>query len=153
MTPTRVSQYRTDPEAKCHALLVEMREIAVAIADDHSDYRALMVVMLQELGYRVVCAAANGAELLEACATKQVDVVLVDLDMPIIDGLEAAEELQEMGVPVVLISGLPESKELVLEEEPVAARLMKPARPEAIQQAIEQALQSRRETSSDGSVE
>lgn len=126
-----------------------MTEIAVAIADDHPDYRALMAVTLQELGYRVVCAAANGAELLKACAEQHVDVVVVDLDMPVVDGLEAAEELQEWGVPVVLISGLPETKELVLEEEPIAARLMKPARPEAIKQAIEKALASKRSVSKD----
>ena len=119
-----------------------MKEIAVAIADDHPDYRALMVVMLKELGYRVVCAAANGAELLQACAEQQVELVLVD-------GLEAAEEFHELGIPVVLISGLPESKELVLEEEPIAARLMKPARPEAIQQAIEKALATKQGRSSE----
>ena len=115
-------------------------EIAVALADDDSDLRQLLVRMVGQLGYRVVCAASNGAELLESCLDIPVDVVLVDLEMPLVDGLEAAEEFARRQVPVVLISGLPDTRHMVLEKEPVAVRLSKPVTSEAIKAAIETAL-------------
>jgi CheY-like chemotaxis protein len=101
-----------------------------------------MVRLLDHLGYHVVCAASNGAELLESCFESKVDVVLVDLDMPIVDGLEAAEEISQKGIPVVLISGMPDSEHLVLEQEPITVRLSKPVTSEALQGAIQSALDS-----------
>jgi CheY-like chemotaxis protein len=63
--------------------------------------------------------------------------------MPLVDGLEAAEELSQRGIPVVLISGLAESNHLVLEREPIAVRLTKPIQSEEIQKAIQIALTTR----------
>lgn len=92
----------------------------------------------------MVCAVANGAELLTSCFTGTVDVVLVDLDMPEIDGLEAAEEISKRGIPVILISGHPDADFLVAEHEPIAARLTKPATAQSLRRAIELAVDSAR---------
>jgi len=96
--------------------------------------------MLEHLGHNVVCAVANGAELLDLCFQQKVDVVLVDLDMPEIDGLEAAEQIVAKGIPVVLISGHPDADEMVLEYEPVVTRVLKPPTLDSLQRAIEHAL-------------
>jgi CheY-like chemotaxis protein len=118
--------------------------LRIAVAEDDADLRGAFVGMLELLGNEVVCAACDGAELLDACSRLEVDLVLVDLDMPVIDGLQAAEALAEKGIPVVLISGHPDVKEVVLEHEPVVTRIVKPATIEGFRKAIAEALATRR---------
>jgi CheY-like chemotaxis protein len=119
--------------------------VRIALAEDDEDLRLAFVRMLEHLGNKVVCAAANGAELLQACHKEHVDLALVDLDMPVVDGLEAAEEIAERGIPVVLISGHPDLREVVLEHEPVVTRIAKPATIESFRKAIAKALATKRE--------
>ena len=117
--------------------------VRIALAEDEPDLRQVFVQLLELLGHQVICAAADGAELLEACAQQEVDVAVVDLDMPVVDGLTAAEEISEKGIPVVLVSGHPDVTEVVLEHEPVAARIVKPATLESFRRAIAEALATR----------
>jgi len=114
--------------------------VRIALADDVPGIRKTMVRMLEHLGHTVVCAVSNGAELLDQCSRQQVEVVLTDLDMPVLDGLAAAQELAEKGIPVILFSGHPDSDEIVLDHEPVVACVSKPVSLSSLQNAIEQAL-------------
>jgi response regulator NasT len=116
----------------------------VALAEDEAELRQVFVRLVELLGHKVVCAAADGQELLRACVSEQVDVAIVDLDMPVVDGLTAAEEISEKGIPVVLVSGHPDVKEVVVEHEPVVARIVKPATLESFRSAIEHALSTRK---------
>jgi response regulator NasT len=117
--------------------------VRIALAEDEADLRQVFVQLLELLGHRVICAAADGAELLQACSQHDVDLAVVDLDMPVVDGLTAAEEISEKGIPVVLVSGHPDVQEVVLEHEPVAARIVKPATLESFRRAIAEALATR----------
>lgn len=101
-------------------------------------------MMLRILGHEIICEAPNGRELLDACQKEQPDVVIADLDMPIVDGLEVAETLSSRGVPVILLSGHPDVHRINVGHEPLAARLMKPVTKERLKEAIEQALAWRR---------
>ena len=118
--------------------------VRIALAEDEPDLRLAVARLLERLGHQVVSAVANGAELLDACSAQDVDLVVADLDMPVMDGLTAAEELTERGIPVVIISGHPDAKELVLENEPVVTRILKPATLESLQSAIDEAISSKR---------
>lgn len=118
--------------------------VRIALAEDEPDLRLAVSKLLERLGHRVVSAVGNGAELLDACASQEVDLVVADLDMPVMDGLAAAEELTERGIPVVIVSGHPDARELVLENEPVVTRILKPATLETLQAAIDEALASKR---------
>ena len=118
----------------------EGNAVRIALADDESDLRTSMARLLKLLGHEVVYSASNGAELLEACNVHAVDLVILDLDMPIMDGLTAAEELAERGIPAVLVSGHPDVEEVVLEHEPVVTRVMKPATIDKLRDAISVAL-------------
>jgi len=124
--------------------LEETAPIRIALAEDEADLRNVYVRLIERLGHRVVLAAADGAELVDQCVNVHVDLVLVDLDMPVMDGLAAAEIIAAKGIPVVLISGHPDASEVVLEQEPVVARIMKPATAETLQKAIEKAMAFRR---------
>jgi two-component system, response regulator PdtaR len=117
--------------------------IRIAVAEDEPDIRKTFVRLLECLGYEVVCAVSNGEELIDQCFGEDVDVAFVDLDMPVVDGLAAAEVMSEKGIPVILISGHPDVRKVVVEEEPVVTRIMKPASIETLQKAIQQALASK----------
>ena len=70
--------------------------IRIIIADDHSIFIDGMKALLKEAGdMEVVGQALNGKELLEQSALLQPDVVLTDLQMPGMDGIEATRELQK----------------------------------------------------------
>jgi CheY-like chemotaxis protein len=113
--------------------------LPIALADDVPGNRKILIRVLERLGHKVICAVSNGAELLDECSG-QVDVVFIDLDIPIMDGLAAAQELSDKGIPVILISGHPDADEIVLEHEPVVTCVSKPASLKSLQSAIEQAL-------------
>ena len=115
-------------------------QVRIALAEDEPDIRVTFVRLLEQLGHKVVCAASNGEELIEHCLQEEVDLVFVDFDMPIMDGLAAAEHVGLRGIPVILISGHPDADLVVVEKEPVVMRIRKPVTIEALQNAIRQAL-------------
>jgi CheY-like chemotaxis protein len=114
--------------------------IRIAFADDEPYVRTGLSRLLRQLGYDVACAAQDGAELIAFCNQQRVDVALVDLDMPVMDGLATAQELAAMSLPVVLISGHPDASHVVLEAEPVVTCILKPATAESLQEAIRTAI-------------
>jgi two-component system, response regulator PdtaR len=117
----------------------------IAVAEDEPDIRKTFVRLLELMGHTVVYSVSNGAELLDQNLDAElVDVVFVDLDMPVMDGLAAAEEVERKGIPVVLVSGHPDSESVVIDQEPVITRISKPATLDQVQKAIEQALAVRR---------
>jgi len=118
--------------------------VRIAVAEDEPDIRKTFVRLLELMGHRVVYSVSNGAELLEQTLDGAVDVVFVDLDMPVMDGLAAAEEVERKGIPVILVSGHPDSDSVVLDHEPVVARISKPASLEDVRRAIEKAVAKRR---------
>jgi response regulator NasT len=114
--------------------------VRIALAEDEPASRNILVRLLKKLGHHVVYAAADGAELADGRPIDNIDLVVVDLDMPIMDGLATAEFMSNKGIPVILISGHPDAEELVVEHEPVAAYVRKPASLHALRQAIDVAL-------------
>ncbi len=77
----------------------------VLIADDSMFQRSALTKAVKSLGYEVI-EAKNGRECLDAVAEHAPDVVLLDLNMPVLNGFEVLEALQnqESTVPVVVIS-------------------------------------------------
>ena len=74
--------------------------IRVVIADDQPLVRTgLRMILSTEADIEVVGEAANGAEAVEFCATQKPDVVLMDVRMPEVDGVEATRRLTESGDP------------------------------------------------------
>jgi response regulator NasT len=117
--------------------------VRIAVAEDEPDVRKTFVRLLECLGHKVVCSVGNGEELIDQCWQEEVDIAFVDLDMPVVDGLAAAEIVSERGIPVILVSGHPDARQVVVEKEPVVARISKPASVDALRNAIQKALASR----------
>ncbi len=76
----------------------------VVIVDDHADFRAQAAELLQSAGYVVVGSCRDGGSALDAIATLRPDVVLLDVELPDIDGF---------GV-MARCDSLPESPAIVL---------------------------------------
>ena len=75
----------------------------VLIVDDEQLARDRLARMLSDMnGYDVVGQAANGMQAVEQCGSTQPDVVLLDIRMPGMDGLEAARHLASMEEPPVI---------------------------------------------------
>ena len=71
------------------------KEIRIVVADDHRMVRKAWELLLSEnKAYKVVGQAANGAEVLQLLQEIKADVVLMDLDMPVMNGIEATEKIR-----------------------------------------------------------
>ena len=117
-----------------------LQHVRIVVAEDDPSSHAVLERLLGKLGYRVTCAVSNGVDLLERCRAERFDVVLADLDMPMMDGLEAAEEIAKLGQPCILVSGHADLQQIVLDREPVISALSKPILLPELQQALECAL-------------
>lgn len=114
-----------------------MTPARIGLADDDAPLREMLTRMLKAIGHQVVCAVSNGQEFLEACAREKPCLAILDLDMPVTDGLATAEALRALGVPSILLSGHPDLAHVVLAREPVATTLRKPVSIDQLSEAIE----------------
>lgn len=85
-----------------------MKKINVLVADDHTLFRkGLINILNQSPDIQVVAEAAHGFEVLKHVSDGiQIDVILMDLNMPQLDGLETLKRLTSrgFGIPVVMVS-------------------------------------------------
>jgi two-component system, response regulator PdtaR len=119
--------------------MTERRAGGVLLVDDEALIRMGMRAMLQDLGYQVVGEAADGEEAIEKVAALDPDVVIMDIKMPGMDGLEATRRIMaEHPVPVIVLTAY-NQRSLVEEaaDAGVLAYLMKPVRESDIGPAIE----------------
>ncbi|WOB51256.1 response regulator transcription factor [Xanthomonas hydrangeae] len=112
----------------------------IALADDQVLVRAGLRALLQQQGVEVVCEADDGQSLLDALVINTVDVVLSDIRMPGLDGIQALQQLRDRGdrTPVLLLTTFDDS-DLLLRATEVGAQgfLLKDAAPEDLREAIE----------------
>lgn len=83
--------------------------VRIVLVDDAADLRVLVGRLLERDGrFAVVGHAADGAEGVEVTAEHQPDICLLDLSMPVMDGLEALPRILQRcpGTKVVVLSGL-----------------------------------------------
>jgi response regulator NasT len=81
------------------------QSLRVVVADDEPDMRDYFQKALPRIGHQVVGVAQNGRELVEQCRALRPDLVLTDIKMPDMDGIDAAACIyRERPVPVILVS-------------------------------------------------
>ncbi|TDH59092.1 response regulator [Dankookia rubra] len=114
----------------------------VLVVDDEALIAMALEAALQDAGYQVT-TAANGRQGLERLAEAQVDIVLLDMMMPVMNGpamLRAmAADLELSGIPVIILSSLPEAT-VRAQADGVAAILRKPYTAGEVLRAIGQVL-------------
>jgi DNA-binding NarL/FixJ family response regulator len=73
-------------------------ELRLVVADDHDIVRrGLRDLLEQQVGWKVVAEAANGKEAVERVLRTQPDVAVLDVQMPFVNGLEAAKQIVRSG--------------------------------------------------------
>lgn len=81
--------------------------IRVLIVEDNDDYRDLVDFFLKSRGFEVIIAT-NGVEAVELSNSEKPHIILMDINMPIVDGLEAtriiSQNLSTKHIPIVAVS-------------------------------------------------
>lgn len=117
--------------------------IRLAIADDHAVVRAGLEQLLATFeGVELVGAAADGTEAVALCAAERPDVVLMDLEMPVLDGIEATRQIRaaQPEVAVVVLTSFSDRERILRALDAGAAGyLLKDAEPDELARAIEAA--------------
>ena len=85
--------------------------IKILVAEDETLIRMDLVEMLVEAGYEVVAEAADGAQAIELAQLHKPDLAILDVKMPILDGISAAEKIISIA-PVLMLTAFSQ-RELV----------------------------------------
>jgi len=123
-------------------MLVGMSETSakrtVLVAEDESLIRMDIVETLRDFGFEVIGEAADGLEAVDLAKTLNPDLIVMDIKMPNLDGISAAEQIQPLKIPIVLLTAFSQ-KELVerASEAGAMAYVVKPFTPNDLLPAIE----------------
>jgi DNA-binding NarL/FixJ family response regulator len=117
-----------------------MKPIRIAIADDYKIFRdGLKVGLSADERLLIVLEADNGEDLLAGLQDNQPDVILMDLKMPLMDGMEATKEVHKQypAVKVLVVTMYEDDKFIIhLMENGANGYLLKNAEPDEIRKAI-----------------
>lgn len=83
------------------------RQRTILIVDDFDDTRLLLRTWLQKKGYRIV-EAEDGRQAVELAESERPDLIIMDVEMPLLDGLAATRQIRELPnarrIPIVVVS-------------------------------------------------
>jgi response regulator NasT len=117
------------------------RALRIALADDERDTREYLGQLLTRLGHQVV-SASTGQQLVELAKVGEPDLIITDIKMPDLDGIDAAELInQQRETPAILVTGHHNAELLKrVTGTHVMAYLVKPIEPPDVEAAIAVAL-------------
>ncbi|MDP9832433.1 response regulator NasT [Trueperella abortisuis] len=124
--------------------------VRVLVVEDETLIRLDIVETLQDAGYTVVAEGASGEEAVELAAEHNPDLIVMDVKMPVMDGLTAAEKiLSEQQVAIVMLTAFSQ-RELVerARDAGAMAYVVKPFTPEHLIPAVEIAISRSQEIAS-----
>lgn len=117
-------------------------EIRIVVVDDHTLFRRGLVGLLAEMeGFQVIGEASNGQDALAVIAAQKPDIVLLDVNMPEMSGIETLAALREQGMdyPVLMLTISQYEEDLIGAIRAGAnGYLLKNAEPETLRQTIKQ---------------
>lgn len=119
-----------------------MQKLRILLADDEALIRLDLREMLTEAGHEIVGEAANGQESVQLAQELHPDIVIMDVKMPVMDGLTAAQQITEAEIAPVLLLTAYSQQDIVARatEAGVIAYLVKPVREQQLFPAIEVAV-------------
>jgi two-component system chemotaxis response regulator CheY len=119
----------------------------ILVVDDSQIVRAVIAKSLEVAGVpvRMLHQASNGAEALQILVSHSVDLVLADINMPVMGGVEMVERMSRddhlWSIPVVIVSTEGSATRMEeLQSKGVRAYLRKPFRPESIRAVVEEVI-------------
>jgi two-component system cell cycle response regulator DivK len=88
------------------------KDRTIMVVEDYEDTRVLLKQWLEGLGYSVL-EASNGQEAVDIAERERPDLILMDLDLPILDGIAATQQIRQNAelerVPIVAVTAYPMS--------------------------------------------
>jgi class 3 adenylate cyclase len=132
-----------DPTTVTHS------DACLLVVDDNEDNRYVLIQRLQREGYLTILQAADGAEAMEFLKTHEIDLVLLDVLMPEMDGHQVLEQIQGnpqlRNIPVIMVSAVDEIETVVRCIEAGAEDyLQKPFNPVLLRARIQASLDKKR---------
>ena len=102
---------------KHDSIVRERSEAQLLIADDNEDNRYLLLQRLRREGYRNILQASDGVEAMHTLATQDIDLVLLDVLMPELDGYQVLQQMHDnpelRSIPVIMISAVDQIETVV----------------------------------------
>ena len=119
-----------------------MQKLRILLADDEALIRLDLREMLTEAGHEIIGEAANGQEAVQLAQELRPDIVIMDVKMPVMDGLTAAQQITERGIAPVLLLTAYSQQDIIARatEAGVIAYLVKPVREQQLFPAVEVAV-------------
>ncbi|NOH63044.1 hybrid sensor histidine kinase/response regulator [Vibrio sp. RE88] len=138
---TTIQKQTTDLIANLTQSIERSNKHLILVVDDKEVQRSLVKLYLAQLGYDVVLAN-NGKVAVEIIRNNPVDLVFMDIQMPIMNGFEAASiiKLSNPTIPIIALSGESGERELSMISELMDGRLSKPTSKQALDQILTSAL-------------
>jgi PAS domain S-box-containing protein len=99
----------SDPVAPINGTLLPSNdsrnaEVRLLLVEDNPTNQLVALSMLKKFGYRNIVVAGNGQEGIDQMANKPFDIILMDCQMPVLDGLEATEKIRASGCQIPIIA-------------------------------------------------
>lgn len=98
-------------------IIPERTDARLLVVDDNEDNRYILTQRLQREGYQYILQAADGVEAMELLTTQSIDLVLLDVLMPEMDGYQVLERIRAdselRNIPVIMISAIDEIETVV----------------------------------------
>ena len=117
--------------------MAEATKLRVVVAEDESLIRMDIVEILRENNYDVIAEVADGEEAVALATQHKPDLIVMDVKMPKMDGISAAEQIAKLNIPVVLLTAFSQA-ELVerASQAGAMAYIVKPFTPNDLLPAI-----------------
>ncbi|MEQ8525963.1 response regulator [Gracilimonas sp.] len=116
--------------------------INILVVDDSAVMRSMIIKTIKNTGVEVgeIHQAGNGAEGLEIVENNWLDLLFIDVNMPIMDGIEMLEQIRKnpitMDMPVLIVSTESNSERIKIIDEQYAGFVHKPFTPEILREKI-----------------
>ena len=83
----------------------QQRDPTILVVDDNKEVLELLILLLSKHGLSVI-SASRGNECLDIVKSRPVDLVILDVMMPVMDGLQVCQELKKMtpSIPIILLT-------------------------------------------------
>ncbi len=117
----------------------KIRPKTILVVDDNFEVGDIIVITLRSLGHACVEVARGGKQALEMAVRLRPDLVILDINMPEMDGIETAENLNLLHpCPIIFSSGLSDSETMRRTLDiPCVSYLAKPFSPAQLREAVD----------------
>lgn len=129
-----------------------MKDKKILVVDDVQSMRLVVKYTLEEMGYKSIDQALNGKLALEMLNTTHYDLIISDLEMPILDGLELLHQLRadekHKTIPFIMLTSVADKEKInAAINQKISGYVLKPVNPNILKQRILHALKAEAEPS------